>query len=60
MALGFPGHLPAQDISADQALAAFADGVPIQPGGVTLTLADVAEDVYKVPVEVTAPGQRRF
>lgn len=56
LALGFPGHLVAEEITTEQAIAAFAKGAPITPGGVTLTLAAVAEDGFRVPVKVAAPG----
>lgn len=56
LALGFPRHLRAADITADQAIAAFTKGADIQSGKITLTLEDVAEDGFKVPIEVTAPG----
>lgn len=58
LALGFPGDLVAQDITAEEAIAAFAQGAQITPGGVILTLDAVAEDGYKVPVEVAAEGAR--
>lgn len=56
LALGFPGHLAAEEITTEEAIAAFAKGAPISPGGVTLTLEAVAEDGFRVPVTVTAEG----
>lgn len=56
VALGFPGGTHAQDMTAEQAMSAFADGARITEGGVQLSMADIAEDGYKVPVEVVADG----
>lgn len=56
LALGFPGHLWADDITAAQAIAAFANGAEITPGGVILTMEPVAEDGFRVPIRVAAEG----
>ncbi|WP_299964106.1 thiosulfate oxidation carrier protein SoxY [uncultured Roseobacter sp.] len=56
LALGLPGALRAQDVTAEQAVAAFAGGAPLVPGGVSLRLDPVAEDGFKVPVVVAAEG----
>lgn len=56
LALGFPGLLSAQDITVEEVISAFAKGAEPTPGGVTLTLEEVAEDGFKVPIEVAAEG----
>lgn len=56
LALGFPAALSAQDVTAEQAMAAFSKGAVVKTGRVMLTLGDVAEDGFKVPIEVAADG----
>ncbi|MGZ2260273.1 thiosulfate oxidation carrier protein SoxY [Roseobacter sp. A03A-229] len=56
VALGFPGHLLAEEISTEAAIAAFAKGAEISPGGVVLTMEAVAEDGFRVPIRVAAEG----
>lgn len=56
LALGFPGGLRADEIATEQAIAAFAKGAQITPGGVTLEVEPVAEDGFRVPIRVEAEG----
>ncbi|WP_171173093.1 thiosulfate oxidation carrier protein SoxY [Ruegeria sp. HKCCD8929] len=44
------------EITPEQAIAAFVGDGPVSDGGVTLTLPDLAEDGYRVAVEIDAPG----
>lgn len=52
--LGMPAS--AQTMTAQDAIAAFTKGADVLSGGVTLILDDVAEDGFKVPIEVAAKG----
>ncbi|WP_298922112.1 thiosulfate oxidation carrier protein SoxY [uncultured Roseobacter sp.] len=54
--LGLPLPSLGQEIDAQDAIHAFANGADIVPGEVTLMLPDVAEDGFKVPIEVAAEG----
>ncbi|GFE52291.1 thiosulfate oxidation carrier protein SoxY [Roseobacter cerasinus] len=56
LALGFPSSLQAEEVTAEQAIAAFVKGGEILQGGITLDLEDTAEDGFRVPVSVTAEG----
>ncbi|WP_300057181.1 thiosulfate oxidation carrier protein SoxY [uncultured Roseobacter sp.] len=56
LALGFPGDLWADEVTAEQAIAAFAKGARVTPGGVILTVEVVAEDGFRVPIRVAAEG----
>lgn len=56
LALGFPAYVRAQDITVERAISTFTQGDAIIDGGVQLNLADIAEDGYKVPVEVVVEG----
>ncbi|MEP3512772.1 MAG: thiosulfate oxidation carrier protein SoxY [Lentilitoribacter sp.] len=56
MALGMPARASAQQITAEEVIEAFAGDRKILAGGMTLTLEAVAEDGFKVSIEVLAPG----
>ncbi|WP_372571785.1 thiosulfate oxidation carrier protein SoxY [Ruegeria jejuensis] len=45
-----------QDATLDEVIAAFTQGTPIAEGGVSLSLPDLAEDGYRVPVAFEATG----
>ncbi|MDP5217019.1 thiosulfate oxidation carrier protein SoxY [Ruegeria sp. 2205SS24-7] len=44
-----------QDATLDEVIVAFTDGAPIAEGSMSLSLPDVAEDGYRVPVAIEAP-----